>query len=177
MNCRQLALSVALLATSCATTQVAEPLSEQHAFLHRFVGDWSMTGWGLAQNEEGRVPFSGTFRCKPILEGRFIQMETEGTLGEDPWLANAIVGFDLDRKVFQSVSVTANGTSLASQATGTFNDARDGFVVSRESTNPATGESRTIRYEHRALDDRFELSIFRQADPPEPIGFYECRAR
>lgn len=177
MPLRNFAIALSLLTASCTAPRAVEHITTEHAFLHRFVGDWAMEGWSDSQGSEGRVPFKGTFRCNSILNGHFIQMETSGQLGDAPWLASAIVGFDTEKQKFQSVSITANGTSLSARAEGEFNKARDGFVVQRESKHPGTGELRTIRYEHRALPGRLELRVFAGVDELTQIGFYESWRR
>ena len=85
-----------------------------HFQLSRLVGNWQGTAktWFDPSKLEDESPVSGTM--KPILDGKFILHEYQGSFGEKPLTGMAIIGYHLALEKFQCAWIDSfhNGTAI-----------------------------------------------------------------
>ena len=96
--------------------------NENHKLLDAFVGDWDYTvKWWMAPGTEPEVS-TGTTSIKWIMGGRFLKEKAVGTSMGQPFEGMGIMGYDNEKKKYESVWIDNMGTGMAKDS-GTYDPA------------------------------------------------------
>ncbi|MGH7889196.1 MAG: DUF1579 domain-containing protein [Thermodesulfobacteriota bacterium] len=91
--------------------QFATP-NENHQVLGALVGDWGYTiKWWMSPDGEPEIS-KGTSEIEWIMGGRYIQHEVEGTSMGQPFEGMGVVGYDNEKKQYQSTWIDNMGTGI-----------------------------------------------------------------
>lgn len=139
--------------------EVSAP-GDQHKYLDRyFAGEWSTEThvWMEGPGSEPSVT-QGTAESEWIMDGRFLRMESEGSMMDKPMRGLGITGFDRFRKHYIMYWIDNMSTTMY-LATGNFDPS--GMVLTMYGTmdEPMTGEvGKNVKFVTRIIDE--EKHIF-----------------
>jgi len=86
--------------------------NENHKVLDTLVGNWDHTvKWWMSPDSEPALS-NGTSEIKWIMGGRFIKHTAEGTSMGQPFEGMGILGYDNEKKKYQSVWIDTMGTGI-----------------------------------------------------------------
>ena len=86
--------------------------NEAHKALDAIAGKFSYTS-SYRMDPKGKWEIStGTSESKWILDGRFVQQQFEGKMGEQPFTGIGITGYDTFKKEYQSIWMDSVSTSM-----------------------------------------------------------------
>jgi Protein of unknown function (DUF1579) len=86
--------------------------NENHKVLDTLVGDWDYTiKWWMSPDSKPEES-KGTSKVEWIMGGRFIEQEVEGTSMGQPFEGMGIMGYDNEKKQYQSVWIDNMGTGI-----------------------------------------------------------------
>jgi hypothetical protein len=91
----------------------AAQADEHHRSLERLLGDWTYEGKIWSEPSQAPAAVQGTARFRPVLDGRFVEDDEEGTiyLGA-PQRSHALVGYDAASNRHQVLWVDTAGTAM-----------------------------------------------------------------
>lgn len=84
---------------------------EHHAFLRRFLGSWD-TELRFAMEGMNMPPETGSAEFSWLMEGRWLQQETEGTMFGKPTRWYSIIGYDNMKMSYVVTSVSSMDTAM-----------------------------------------------------------------
>jgi hypothetical protein len=86
--------------------------NENHKVLDTLVGDWDYTiKWWMSPDAKPEES-EGTSEIKSIMGGRFIEQAVQGTSMGQPFEGMGIMGYDNEKKQYQSVWIDNMGTGI-----------------------------------------------------------------
>lgn len=113
--------------------------NENHKLLDAFVGDWDYTvKWWMAPGTEPEVS-TGTTSIKWIMGGRFLKEKAAGTSMGQPFEGMGIMGYDNEKKKYESVWIDNMGTGMAKD-TGTYDPATKTIIQEGTFSCPTEGD-------------------------------------
>lgn len=114
-------------------------LSEEHALLESFVGEWS--GKMSFKMGDEWMDIDGHVTRELALDGRILIEHVKSEFMGHPFEGMALMGFNSATKKFESVWVENMATNIA-MSTGTFDAKTKTYTFEGDMLDPATGESR-----------------------------------
>jgi len=140
--------------------------NENHKLLDAFVGDWDYTvKWWMAPGTEPEVS-TGTTSIKWIMGGRFLKEKAVGTSMGQPFEGMGIMGYDNEKKKYESVWIDNMGTGMAKDTgiydpatktineEGTFSCPMEGDKTYRSVTKIPVNDSFTFEWYMNDKDEK-----------------------
>lgn len=113
--------------------------NENHKLLDALVGNWDYTiKWWMSPDGEPEVS-KGISEIQWIMGARFIQHKVQGTSMEQPFEGMGIMGYDNEKKEYQSVWIDNMGTGIV-KGTGNFDPDTKTLIEQGTFSCPAEGE-------------------------------------
>jgi hypothetical protein len=113
--------------------------NENHKVLGALVGDWDYTiKWWMSPEAKPEVS-KGTSEVEWIMGGRFIQHEVEGTSMGQPFEGMGVMGYDNEKKQYQSVWIDNMGTGVM-RGSGSYDSTTKTLTDEGTFSCPAEGE-------------------------------------
>jgi hypothetical protein len=113
--------------------------NENHKVLDPLVGDWDYSiKWWMspdAKPEESK----GTSNIKWIMGGRFIEQKVEGTSMGQPFEGVGLIGYDNEKKQYQSIWIDNMGTGIM-KGSGNYDSSTKTLTDQGKFSCPAEGE-------------------------------------
>ena len=133
--------------------------NENHKVLGTLVGEWNHTvKWWMspdAKPEESK----GTSEIEWIMGGRFIQHEVEGTSMGQPFEGMGVMGYDNEKKQYQSVWIDNMGTGIM-RGSGNYDPKTKTLTDEGTFSCPAEGE-KSYRGVTKIIDkDHFTYEMY-----------------
>ncbi len=162
------------LATHAFTAQSADEMKkimelvspgEAHKLLADKIGKWDMkvklTQPGIPAQES-----DATSEMKWILDGRFIEDHTTGSLADMPFTGRGFAGYDNMKKAYVSTWMDSMGTGIMMME-GTYDAATKTFTYTGEMQDPMQGKYvKTRSTEHMVDKDHMVMAMY----TPGPDG-------
>jgi hypothetical protein len=113
--------------------------NENHKVLGALVGDWDYTiKWWMSPEAKPEVS-KGTSEVEWIMGGRFIQHEVEGTSMGQPFEGMGVMGYDNEKRQYQSVWIDNMGTGVM-RGSGSYDSTTKTLTDEGTFSCPAEGE-------------------------------------
>ena len=141
-----------------AARKYTEP-GESHRVLARFLGTWD-TETRLQMAPAGSKPEKGTITYRWLMEGRWLQGETSGTMMGYPLRTFVIMGYDNFKMSYVTSSVSSFDTALLTSE-GDMDPAGKALITYGTLDEYLTGENdKMVKYVWRFLsDDEIKLEV------------------
>jgi len=142
-----------------AKMKKAATLTDEHAFLKQFVGQWDVvTKWWMAPNTEPNVS-KGTAVDTMIMGGKFLREDFRGTMMGRPFEGLSLTGFDTILR--QSNAVWLDSASTAIMVTsGSVDLPGKTLQLSGEASCPMSDDKKPVRYTIKVLDQNHHIFEF-----------------
>ncbi len=137
--------------------------NENHEYLKNFVGDWDVTttSW-MMPGAEPSVS-TGTSKAELILEGRFLKMDSRGTMFGQPFEGLQIVGYDTLQKKFITFWIDNSSTAFYLMS-GTPGETEKVRTETGDWPDPMTGGTIKVRDVTTLVDeDEFNFEMYMPA--------------
>ena len=127
-----------------------------HQMLAKSNGTWNeeLTMW----NAPGAPPQKMTASCemKMIMDGRYQEERHTGSFNNMPFEGYSIIGYDNNKKVFQSMWIDNMGTGI-SHMEGTYDAATKMVTLTGKMMDAMTGKEQDVKQTWKLVDDNTQV--------------------
>ena len=125
-----------------------------HEVMNSLVGDWTTTTrmWWGGEGSGDPMVSTGEATVAWVLDGRFLEERSKGTLMGQPMVGRGLYGFDNVKKKYTALWVDTMSTAMYF-GEGTLSQDGDIITYFGEMNEPMTGEhDKTVKYVNRMVD-------------------------
>lgn len=133
---------------------------EAHKALDAIAGKFNYTSSFRMDSKGKWITSSGTSESKWILDGRFVEQQFEGKMGDHPFTGIGITGYDTFRKEYQTVWMDSTTTSMfysAGKGATDFKSFETTGLMSDPMRNDPNRTARTVTKILNANEHVFEM--------------------
>jgi hypothetical protein len=134
----------------------------EHKVLERLVGTYTAKVKGYFEAGKPPEESTGTMKRKMLMDGRYLQEDFEGKMGDITFTGMGIVGFDKFRKRYVMTWIDSMSTGFMT-SDGAYDAAKKTFTYLSEDVDPATGKKMKgrdlLRFDS---DDQQTFEMYRQ---------------